>query len=209
VEAVLAGALLRVDLGWEHRCLASAVRGGGLGAVRTWVNLQVRSDYARTDPGVHLAEVTAGLPAPVVGMLTAAAVKDFHDVACGSARAIATVGLGWPIAAAGRREAAGAPHPGTINVLVVTGAALTDAGLVGALQTAVEAKVQALADAGIEATNHAGLATGTASDAVAVACVPGAFVDFAGPATRAGSELARAVHRAVHAGCKAWDPRGS
>ena len=111
MEAVLAGALLRVDLGWEHRCLASAVRGGGLGAVRTWVNLQVRSDYARTDPGVHLAEVTAGLPAPVVGMLTAAAVKDFHDVACGSARAIATIGLGWPIAAAGRREAAALRRP--------------------------------------------------------------------------------------------------
>jgi adenosylcobinamide amidohydrolase len=142
-------------------------------------------------------------------MLTAASVKDFHDVTCGSARAVATVGLGWPIAAAGRREVAGAGRPGTINLLVVTGAALTDAGLVGALQTVVEAKAQALADAGIAACNHTGLATGTASDAVAVACVPGACVDFAGPATWAGSDLARAVHRAVYEGCKRWSPRGS
>jgi adenosylcobinamide amidohydrolase len=209
VEAVLAGDLLRVDLGSEHRCLASAVLGGGLGAVRTWVNLQVPSDYARTDPGTHLAEVTAGFPGPVVGMLTAASVKDFQDVACGSAQAIATVGLGWPIAAAGRPEVARAPRLGTINLLVVTGAALTDAGLVGALQTAVEAKAQALADAGIGACNHIGLATGTASDAVAVACVPGASVDFAGPATRAGSELARAVHRAVSEGCERWSRHGS
>ena len=207
MEPVLAGGLLRVDLGREHRCLASAVLGGGLGAVRTWVDLQVPSDYARTDPGAHLGELTAGFPGPVVGMLTAAPVDRFQDVTVGTARAFATVGLGHPIAAAGRQVAAG-PRQGTINLLVVTGAALTDAGLVGALQTAVEAKVQALADAGIEASNHAGLATGTASDAAAVACVPGAFVDFAGPATRAGSELARAVHRAVYAGCKAWDPHG-
>ena len=208
MEPVLAGDLLWVDLGSEHRCLASTVLGGGLGAVRTWVNLQIPPDYARTDPGAHLEELTAGFPGPVVGMLTAAPVDRFQDVTVGTARAFATVGLGHPIAAAGRRVVAG-PREGTINLLVVIDAALTDAGLVGALQTAVEAKVQALADAGIEATNHAGLATGTASDAVAVACVPGAFVDFAGPATRAGSELARAVHRAVHAGCKAWDPRGS
>ena len=207
MEPLLAGDLLRVDLGSTHRCLASAVLGGGLGAVRTWVNLQVPSDYARTDPGAHLAEASAGLPGPVVGMLTAAALERFQDVTWGSARAFATVGLGHPIAAAGRQPGAG-PRQHTINLLVVTGAALTDAGLVGALQTAVEAKVQALADAGIEASNHAGLATGTASDAVAVACVPGSFVDFAGPATPAGSELARAVHRAVYAGCKTWDPHG-
>jgi adenosylcobinamide amidohydrolase len=207
VEPVLAGDLLWVDLGSEHRCLASTVLGGGLGAVRTWVNLQVPSDYARTDPGAHLAALTAAFPRPVVGMLTAAPVDRFQDVIVGTARAFATVGLGHPIAAAGRQPAPG-PRQRTINLLVVTGAALTDAALVGALQTAVEAKVQALADAGIEASNHAGLATGTASDAVAVACVPGAFVDFAGPATPAGSELALAVHRAVYAGCRTWDPRG-
>ena len=124
-------------------------------------------------------------------------------------RAVATVGLGLPIAAAGRREVAGASRPGTINLLVVTDAALTDAGLVGALQTAVEAKAQALADARIAACNHTGLATGTASDAVAVACVPGAWIDFAGPATPAGSELARAVHRAVYEGCECWSRHGS
>ena len=71
MEPVLAGDVLWVDLGSTHRCLASTVLGGGLGAVRTWVNLQVPSNYARTDPDAHLAEVSAGLPGPVVGMLTA------------------------------------------------------------------------------------------------------------------------------------------
>ena len=94
MEPVLAGDVLWVDLGSEHRCLASTVLGGGLGAVRTWVDLQVPSDYARTDPGAHLAELTAGLAGPVVGMLTAAPVDRFQDVTVGTARAFATVGLG-------------------------------------------------------------------------------------------------------------------
>ena len=220
MEPLLAGDLLRVDLGSEHRCLASTVLGGGLGAVRTWVNLQVPSDYARTDPGAHLAEVSAGVPGPVVGMLTAAALEGFQDVTWGSARAFATVGLGYPVAAAGLflpqgdpglflpqgdpgpRRAIQVPRPGTINVFAVTQAPLTDAGLVGAVQTAVEAKVQALAEAGVVARNGRGRATGTASDAIAIACLPGASVAFAGTATDVGHDLARAVWEAVARGCR-------
>src|SRR5260370_40129674 len=117
MEPVLAGGLLRVDLGSRYRCLASTVLGGGLGRVRTWVTLQVPSDYARTDPAAHLAEVSAVFPGPVVGMLTAAPVERFQEATCRSARAFATVGLGNPIAAAGgplpsTRPAAG----GTINI---------------------------------------------------------------------------------------------
>jgi adenosylcobinamide amidohydrolase len=207
MDQVLAGDLLRVDLGSRHRCLASTVLGGGLGEVRTWVNLQVPSDYARTDPAAHLAEVSAALPGPVVGMLTAAPVERFQDATCGSARALATVGLGHPIAAAGGPLAS--TRPGTINIFVVTQAPLTDAALAGALQTAVEAKVQALTEAGIGARNMRGFATGTASDAIAIACVTGASVPFAGPATEAGHDLARAVWEAVSKGCEDWRPHGS
>jgi len=187
VKPALAAGVLRVDLGRELRCLSSAVFGGGLGRVRTWVNLQVPSGYARTDPDAHLAEETAGLPGPVLGMLTAA-----------------PVGLGYPVAAAGEPGApgpAGAPAPaGTINILAVVAAPLTDAGLVGAVQTAVEAKVQALAAAGVLAGNGPGFATGTASDVIAVACPTGSSVAFAGPATPTGSDLARAVFEAVRLG---------
>jgi len=213
VEPVLAGDVLWVDLGSEHRCLASTVLGGGLGAVRTWVNLQVPSDYARTDPGAHLEELTAGLEGPVVGMLTAALVERFEDVTAGTARAFATVGLGYPVAAAGSslpqgdpglRTAVQAPRQGTINIFAVTQAPLTDAGLVGAVQTAVEAKVQALAEAGVVARNGRGRATGTASDAIAIACLPGASVAFAGTATEVGHDLARAVWEAVARGCRSY-----
>jgi adenosylcobinamide amidohydrolase len=140
-------------------------------------------------------------PAEVVGMLTAADVGAALDHEHGAARAVATVGIGQPLAAAGRRPRAVAPV-GTINVLVRVDAPLDDGALVAAVQTATEAKAQALADAGIRALNHPGPATGTATDAVCVAVPPGGGVPFAGPATPVGAAIARAVHDAVLGGAR-------
>lgn len=205
------GERLVVDLGSPYRCVSSAVLGGGLGWVRTWLDLQVERPYTRTDPGVHLLEESADLPRPVVGMLTAARVTRFQRAAAGGALSVATVGVGHALAAAGTRPRAvpaastvdgprAMPAAGTINLLVVVGEPLTDAGLVNALQTAVEAKAQALAAAGVRAANADGHATGTATDSICVACPPGARVPFAGPVTRVGAELALAVLEAVRSG---------
>ena len=201
VEVV--GQLLVVGLEEDHRCLSSAVLGGGLGFVRTWANLQVPPGYGRTDPEAHLREATAGLPGPVVGMMTAAPVGRYREALVGSARVVATIGLGHPIAAAGE-DVPAAAGPGTINLFVVTSVRLTDAGLAGAVQTVTEAKVQALVAAGVRARNGPGPATGTASDALAVACPQfhqGTAEPFAGPASPAGADLAQAVYRAVLEGC--------
>jgi adenosylcobinamide amidohydrolase len=195
------GRRLLVDLGRLHRCLSSAVLGGGLASARTWLDLEVVPPYTRTDPGVHLLEETGDLAGPVVGMLTAAPVAEFRRAAVGGALAVATVGIGHPLAAAGRRPRE-VPAAGTINLLVVVDQPLSDAGLVGALQTAVEAKAQALAAARVPAANDAGYATGTATDAVCVACPPGGRVPFAGPVTRVGADLAAAVLEAIKAGAE-------
>jgi adenosylcobinamide hydrolase len=195
------GALV-VELAAEHRCLSSAVLGGGVGRIRTWLNLQVPPDYSRTDPAAHLAEVAAPLAGPVVGMLTAADVRAHTRARHAGALAVATVGIGQPLAAAGRRPRA-VPRVGTINLLIVVDVPLTDAGLAGALQTAVEAKAQALADAGVRAVNSGGFATGTATDSLCVAVPDGATVSFAGPATAVGAGLAHAVHAAVLEGALA------
>jgi adenosylcobinamide hydrolase len=218
-----AGERLVVDLGSPYRCVSSAVLGGGLGWVRTWLDLQVERPYTRTDPEVHLLEESVDLPAPVVGMLTAARVAGFQRAVVGGACSLATVGVGHALAAAGSRprvvpvEAAtgngqevttlaspdrprAAPAAGTINLLVVVDEPLTDAGLVNALQTAVEAKAQALAAVGVRAANADGYATGTATDSLCVACPPGATMPFAGPVTRVGAELALAVMEAVRSG---------
>jgi adenosylcobinamide amidohydrolase len=191
-----------VEAASELHSLSSAVLGGGIGRVRTWLNLGVEPSYARLDPDAHLRERAAGLTEPVVGTLTAVDVATYTTAARGSAAALATVGAAHGLAAAGRRPRS-VPGVGTINVFVAVGAPLTDAGMVGALATAVEAKAQALTDARVLAANADGFATGTATDAICVACFPGATEPFAGPATRAGADLAQAVHAAVLAGAVA------
>jgi adenosylcobinamide amidohydrolase len=92
---------------------------------------------------------------------------------------------------------------GTINLLVLVDAALDDAALAGAAQTAVEAKAQALAAARVPAANHESFATGTATDSFAIAAAAGGGVPFAGPATRVGADIAHAVFDAVQAGALA------
>jgi len=144
-----------------------------------------------------------GLYQPVVGMLTAARVDRFTTASTGLAQVVATVGLRRPIAAASPLPH-GIEPVGTINLLAVIGVSLTDSGLANALQTAVEAKSQALAKARVSALNFDGFATGTATDAICVACPPGETFPYCGPATAQGSDLAAAVYRAVHDGAVAY-----
>jgi adenosylcobinamide amidohydrolase len=189
-----------VDFGGPRRCLSSSVVGGGLRDARAWLNLQVEHGYARMDPEAHLLDEmrARGLdPTTTLGAMTAADVS--RATTCeepGAARAVATVGIGVPLAAAGRLLRP-VPPVNTINVLVCVEAPLTDAALVYAVQTATEAKAQALADARVPAENHDGFATGTATDSICVAARPGATEPFAGPMSAAGAAIARCVHAAV------------
>jgi len=178
------------------RMAASAPHGGGLGARRWVVNAQVPVAYGRRDPDHHLARlgVSLGLPGRGVGMLTAADVRDVSSITDSSVEASATVGLGHPTWAA----APDVPHPvsmvGTINLVVLLPVRLSDAALVNAIATATEAKTQALWESGIQGT-------GTATDAVCVACPDdGTAHAFGGPRSLWGARLARAVHGAVLGG---------
>ncbi|WP_051817916.1 adenosylcobinamide amidohydrolase [Kitasatospora sp. NRRL B-11411] len=200
----------RAGPGW--RMAGSGVLGGGLGE-RHWVlNAQVRAGYGRLDPAEHLAElaVAQGLSGPGTGLMTAAEVDACTWAEDGGATALATTGIGvptWaaaPEAAAGIVGAAGAAGagyvPGTINILAVVPAPVSDAGLLNLLTTATEAKVQALLEAGYDCS-------GTPSDAVCVAVRTAGLGEpaepFGGPRSLWGARLARAVHRAVLAGARA------
>ncbi|MFF2545372.1 adenosylcobinamide amidohydrolase [Kitasatospora sp. NPDC058063] len=190
----------RCGPGW--RLLGSAVLGGGLGEREWVVNAQVRPGYSRMDPEQHLAELAAAerLRGAGAGLMTAAQVDDFTWACDGGASAVVTTGIGVPIWAAEPETApAYAYVPGTINILVVVPAAVSDAGLVNLLATATEAKVQALLDAGYDCS-------GTPSDAVCVAVRrTGAGEEpepFGGPRSLWGARVARAVHAAVRAGAE-------
>ncbi|XHM94856.1 adenosylcobinamide amidohydrolase [Peterkaempfera sp. SMS 1(5)a] len=189
----------RAGPGW--RMVSSAVLGGGIGQ-RQWVlNAHVRPGYSRLDPDRHLAGLAAaeGLTGPGVGLMTAAEVDDVTWAEDTGATAVVTSGIGVPTwAAASERPPHRSGHvPGTINILAVVPAPVSDAALVNLLATATEAKVQALLDAGYSCS-------GTPSDAVCVAVRaprPGEEPDpFGGPRSLWGSRLARAVHSAVGQG---------
>jgi adenosylcobinamide hydrolase len=178
------------------RAAASAPHGGGLGVRRWFVNAQVPASYGRRDPDHHLARmaVSLGLAGRGVGMLTAADVRAFATAEDGGVSVTATVGLGHPVLAAAPDGAGPIDLVGTINVLVVVPERLSDAALVNAVATATEAKTQALLDLGHRAT-------GTATDAICIACPDeGRPHDFGGPRSLWGARLARAVHAAVLAG---------
>lgn len=177
------------------RVISSAPHGGGVGLRRWVINAQVPASYARRDPEHHLAKlaVSLGLPGRGVGMLTAADVRAVSTTVDGGVEVAATVGLGHPLRAAApedecRRQVR---LVGTVNLVVVVPERLGDAALVNAVATATEAKSQALADLGLDAT-------GTATDAVTIACPDdGRPALFGGPRSVWGSRLARAVHAAV------------
>ncbi|MFJ1613532.1 adenosylcobinamide amidohydrolase [Streptomyces sp. NPDC088251] len=184
----------RLGPGW--RVCSSAVLGGGIGP-RAWIlNAQVPGGYPRLDPDRHLAEIAAAerLTGPGAGLMTAADVTAYTVAADGGVTATATCGLGvrgW--AAAPAEDTGEPPRPGTVNIVVVLPTALSDAALVNAVATATEAKVQALLEAGLDCS-------GTPTDAVCIAAPspePGAGEPFAGPRSRWGARLARAVHAAV------------
>ncbi len=177
------------------RMVASAPHGGGVGPRRWIVNAQVPPSYARRDPDHHLGKlgVSLGLPGRGVGMLTAADVRRVSTVLDGGVEAAATVGLGHPTWAAAPDARHSVGQVGTINVVVVLPERLSDAALVNAVATATEAKAQALWDRGIAAT-------GTATDAVCIACPDeGRPHPFGGPRSVWGARLARAVHAALSA----------
>lgn len=172
--------------------ISSAVSGGGLRIVEWILNAQVPSDYRRTDPAAHVAEIAAAceLAGTGAGLLTARDVRDYRRASDGGVVADATVGISQPIWAAGDAP----PHdyrPGTINLVVQVPVRLSEAALVNAVATATEAKTQALWRAGVSGT-------GTATDAVCVLCPPaGRAEPFAGPRSAWGGRLARAVYAAV------------
>jgi adenosylcobinamide amidohydrolase len=172
--------------------VSSAALGGGIG-LRQWVlNATVPMAYARTDPDAHLAELAGGLGlhGPGVGFLTGVDVGEVVAAADGGVRVWATVGLGAPVRAAAPDDP-GAAGPGTVNVVAHLPVRPRPGALVNLVATVAEAKAQALADLGLDAT-------GTATDAVCLLGEPdGPDAEYGGPRSTWGARLARAVHAAV------------
>lgn len=183
---------------------STASSGGGLGVRRWVINAQVARDYGRCDLHEHGAELAAALKLQGSGvvMFTAADVRRVLRAEDGGVAVEATVGLTRPTWAADDDEPPAAWVPGTINIMAFLPVRLEPAALLNALCTATEAKTQALFAVDVPGT-------GTASDAVTIACpADGPAESFAGPRSTWGARLARAVHSAVLTGALEQDADG-
>ncbi|WP_405158767.1 adenosylcobinamide amidohydrolase [Paenibacillus sp. FSL H8-0283] len=92
--------------------------------------------------------------------------------------------------------------PGTINIMLWLNGRMTTGAMVNAVQTAVEAKAAALADAGVLDSENGLPATGTTTDAIVIAVgqaveEPQPMITYAGTATTAGAAIGRLVYDTV------------
>jgi adenosylcobinamide hydrolase len=206
--------------------LSSAVAGGGYGGAREILNVHVDDWYDGERPEEDLAAAAAELGAemPFVGLMTAAytqfarcAVETLGDL---TVAAVVSIGLSNTTSAgvtppigleaageadweAGRSDAgAGAPRPGTINIILLVDGALTQAAMVNAVITVTEAKTMTLGAWDVK-TPEGDAASGTSTDTVVVACTGrGDELCYAGPATPVGWLAARAVRAAMGRICE-------
>jgi adenosylcobinamide amidohydrolase len=91
------------------------------------------------------------------------------------------------------------PKPGTINILLLTNARVTDGGMARAIITATEAKTAALEDLRVPSTYTANVqATGTGTDSLTVVSgTSGPLVTYPGGHSRIGELMGKAVYEAV------------
>ncbi len=168
----------------DFRVVSSAPWHGGARRARTIVNVHVPKSYHEPVPSFFRRfERRTGLRS-VVGLLTAV---DLRAVATRRTR------YGTALVTAGVSNAA---HVGTINIILVVAGRATPGAMVEAVKVATEAKGASLRRLDV----HAGSApaTGTSTDAVAVACEgTGEPWEYCGGATVRGRAFGAMVGSAV------------
>ncbi|MDQ0722023.1 adenosylcobinamide hydrolase [Paenibacillus sp. W4I10] len=128
-----------------------------------------------------------------------------------------TMSSGRERSAPSARNLTMAPYvPGTINIMLWLNGRMTSGAMVNAVQTAVEAKAAALADAGVLDSENGLPATGTTTDAIVLAVrqaveEPHPMITYAGTATTAGAAIGRLVYDTVTESLRAglYGKRGS
>jgi adenosylcobinamide amidohydrolase len=173
---------VHVEFGAAHRVLSSAVLNGGWVQADHIVNLKVEKNRGGKKT-FEPSEITLsrfcrkkGWQGVTVGMMTAATMDSFEQVRRAEQNvevtALVTVGLsnakraGEP---AEWRHVVNSPGTqGTINVIILTNAQLTDAAMVEAVVTVTEAKSAALQNLKVHSRTTGSQSTGTGTDAVAI-----------------------------------------
>lgn len=186
------------------RALSSAVLNGGLRNINSILIQNVPRNFRCESPESYVSRATsrysldAGMTA---GFMTAAEPEDFGLSTCRfrKAKVTAVVTAGTSNSArVGERIKISKSKVGTVNIIVLTDARLTDNCLVNALQTATEAKTLAFKELDIRSSNTGDQATCTSTDSLMIATTnKGEVCKYAGVATKLGQSIAKTVNQAV------------
>jgi adenosylcobinamide amidohydrolase len=202
---------IHVEFSSPHRVISSAVLNGGLIEASHILNLKVpKHSEAPEAPITTLTKycTNAGWDGTAVAMMTAASMGSFRlmqeSVQGITVAILVTSGLSNPRRTGDRaeyRQMISQPEEaGTINIIAMTSAHLTDAAMVEALLMVTEAKTAALQDIGILSPVSHRIATGTGTDSVAVVSGHGPeSVAYCGKHVLFGEVLGRLTTEAVAA----------
>lgn len=188
--------------------LSSSIHGGGMKRIDHVVNIHVDWKYDSPDPEKDVEmllkewnyplESTAGL-LTAVNLSHAAVMEEQNEDA--SLFCCTTAGISNGARAGSERTTFPPYQPGTINILLMIDAKMTQAAMVNAIITAVEAKAAALADLGIRDSENGLIATGTTTDSIVLGVSqthPSSIVHrYCGTATHLGAAIARVVYGTV------------
>ncbi len=221
------GGTLVIDLQKRRKVLSSAPCYGGLSQARYIMNHQVPANPVAapaaaprrgwTDPQRYLTQVARerGAAGRTVALMTAVPLDNLVTLRESAGdlwvEGFITVGVtnavraGEPVT---HVEGGRSGKPGTINIIVVTNARLSDSAMVGAVQVITESKAAALLAAGVPSWTGRRGATGTGTDAVAMVCGAGRAgprLRYSGTHTKVGELMGRLVIRGVGLGLQRWE----
>lgn len=187
------------------RILSHAPYGAGYRTTDTVLWREVRNADLTPDFAVEdwFAAQMARAPG-AVGMLTSRDVGTWRqakaEVEGIRAECVVTLGLS-NAESVGRRLPWHPADYGTINILTATDAGLTEIAQLEALTIAVQARTAGVISAGLALAT--GQATGTGTDCLALACLPGQG-RYAGLHTAVGEAIGACVRQAVEGAAADW-----
>jgi adenosylcobinamide hydrolase len=188
------------------RVLSSAVLNGGVVEARSIVNCHLPKGRDCSMPEEFIKGVASKmkLPGPTVGLMTAARMRNLSLRKEQGVVSLITAGLSNRMSA-GDTIAHRGGH-GTINTILLVDGSLTEGAMVEAVKTATEAKVLALADMDVRSRFSGGLASGTSTDSICVACSgSGRALKYAGTAMPVGRSISMAVRAGVEEAVRKQD----
>jgi adenosylcobinamide hydrolase len=197
----------------ERPVLSSAVFNGGACTASNILIMQVAENFDGTKQIVENPENTLAeycrqlqLSGTTVGMMTSASMDSFR-LASRSAQGVAisvlvTAGISNARCAGDRADwrtfQTDADPTGTINIIILTNAMMSHAAMVESVMLATEAKTVAMRKLGVKSPVSGAIATGTGTDAIAVANGFGSeTIRYCGKHVLFGEMLASVVIEAI------------